>query len=127
MADRATYQQRREELAAYILAHPQEFCIDLFGVRSACGTTACIAGTAALLAQEQGLCTVLWHPAEIKDGQEQMVLWLVTGNKRRQELDRWAQAYLGLPNTSLFYRLSLRMPEHAAEAILSAPYAEDGV
>lgn len=125
MTDRATYQRRREELAAHILEHPEEFAIEVFGVRTPCRTTACIAGTAALLAQDQGLCMVNWHPVD-EDGEEHMVLSMTSGTERR-DIDLWARDYLGLTSTSLFYNMGLWTPELAANAILNAPYVGDGV
>ena len=126
MTDRATYQQRREELAAHILEHPKEFAIEVFGVRTPCGTTACIAGTAALLAQKQGLCVVNWHPADEddEDHEERMALSVTAGTERR-DVDHWARDYLGLISSALFYDMSLWMPELAADAILKAPYVVD--
>ena len=123
MTDRATYQERREELAAHILEHPEEFDMALFGVRTPCKTTACIAGTAALLAQERGLCIVDWHTAD-EDGEEHMALSIVAGAERR-DIDLWARDHLGLTSTSMFYDTGLWTPELAANAVLRARYAGD--
>lgn len=128
MTDRATHQERREELAAYILAHPERFAMEVFGARSACGTTTCIAGTAALLAQDRGLCTVEWCQVndDDEDDREHMRLSVFSGSERR-DIDYWAKDYLGLTNRNMFYNMDLWKPELAAEAILNAPYVQDEV
>lgn len=115
------YEARRMEVADYILEHPEEFNMRLFGKRELCGTVACIAGTAAVLAERQGLVRIRWEP--YPGGLDVMgaVTYGLPCTDQLRSIDLFARDYLGLRSTVLFYRMDLT-PERAAKELLEEPY-----
>lgn len=122
MTTHAEFEQRRHEVADYILEHREEFDMSTFGTKTACGTVACLAGTAALLASEQGLVTLEWLRYDEGKTSELAGVTLPDGTDAR--LDVWAAFdYLGLTSTALFFDDLIDDPELAAKALLDAPYS----
>lgn len=113
MDNQEMFEQRRMELADRILAHPNKFKMSLWGYRTSCGTVGCLAGHAALQAEDEGLCTISWLGSSFDS--------VALPNEMRKNVDDFARDYLGLPNRNLFYQFSLT-PETAAKALLEAPY-----
>lgn len=124
MTQREEYERRRHELADHMLEHPQEFDIGTFGEQTACGTTACIAGTAAFLAANQGLLELNWHPRN-PFGVSQLQMHVTLPDGSTPDVDDWAKEYLGLRSTSMFYDGLLRDAEIAAKTLLEAAYVDD--
>lgn len=123
MTTRAEFEQRRHEVANYILDHPEEFDMATFGTKMACGTVACLAGTAAFLASGRGLVRLEWLHYDEGKTSELAGVTLPDGTDAR--LDVWAAFdYLGLTSTGLFFDDNIDDPELAAKALLDAPYSE---
>lgn len=116
------FEQRRQELAAHIIGHPDEFNMASWGQRTACGTTACLAGWAVLLAEKEGLCNVSWDRDHFMGPGERMHMTVRVGNEVKP-LSTYAQEYLGLENWGLFYAIFADAPE-AAKKLLDEPYSE---
>lgn len=70
----------------HLQAHPEEHAQSLWGYRSACGTKACIAGTAVLMDSET---TVLWSSMGDLAGR-------VSVNNRYMDIEQRAAQLLGL-------------------------------
>ena len=130
MTTREEYERRRMELADHILAHPTEFVMSHFGARTSCGTTGCIAGNAAYLAEKNGQCEVWWADVSSTllepgfSGSAAVLNGVIDLNGRRHHIGQWACEYLGLESCSLFYNMDLT-PETAAKALLEEPYVTD--
>lgn len=120
METQEVYETRRMEVADYILEHPEEFNMGTFGQKSPCGTTACIAGTAILLAERQGLAQTTWF--ESWDPQVTL-MGVVTDLETHNvfNMSAFARDYLGLSRTTLFY-VGPFSPEEAAKELLAEPY-----
>jgi hypothetical protein len=121
---REEYERRRHELADHMLEHPQEFDIGTFGEQTACGTTACIAGTAAFLAANQGLLELNWYEPSAF-GVSQLRLQVTLSDGSMPDVDDWAKEYLGLRSTSMFFDGSLHDAEIAAKTLLEAAYVDE--
>lgn len=125
MATREEYERRRMELADHILEHPEEFRMEVWGVRNSCGTTGCLAGTAAMLAEKQGLCTVGWDWDSWGGRQQYVMAMHVETNAGRRMLLAWfARDYLGLESTTIFYA-GPQNAELAVKRLLKEPYVEE--
>lgn len=124
MTTRAEFEDRRLELANHILEHPEEFDMSTFGTKTACGTTACLAGTAALLAADKGLVRLNWCISDVSGNAD---LPSVTEPSGLFDLpvDTWACDYLGLPSAGIFYDDSIDDPELAVKALLDQSYYEE--
>jgi hypothetical protein len=88
----------------HLIAHPEEHSQNYFGMQEACGTTACIAGTAVLMDPES---TVTWSSANMPYGAQQMTNVVVDGTSMDEE-DR-ARSLLGLDwvdANTLFYNFN---------------------
>lgn len=117
--DREVYEGRRMELADFLVAHPDDFDMSAWGYRNACGTVACIAGHAAILGAEQGMCEIAWMATTDHGPDLELDLKVETPDGDR--LDVWAKEYLGMTSTHLFYNYDLNA-EEAAKALLDEPY-----
>lgn len=120
MTDQETFEARRMAVADEILDRPENFNMFLWASKTACGTVACLAGTAALQAQREGLCQTLWE--SVGYGEERLkFVALPDGSLQRVGL--WAYDYLGLTDrdAQLFGRFEMT-PEVAAKALLEAAY-----
>lgn len=119
------FEQRRRELADYILEHPEEFDMGFFGLKTFCGTAGCIAGQAALQAEREGLCRIQWSPVSDPKSTnkyfDRVVLSGMEENANGGHVDDFARDYLGLRDRNLFYNYGLTT-ETAAKALLEAPY-----
>lgn len=115
------YESRRMAVADWLLGHPDEFDMLGWGHRNSCGTTACIAGTAVLIAEREGKCNAIWGP--VASGGEALDVVEVLGDAPKLTTIRtFAQEYLGLPyETNLFIRFELTN-EQAAKELLEEPY-----
>ena len=124
MTDRETYERRRMAVANHILEHPEEFDMNTWGYQSACGTVACLAGTAVLQAATEGLCQPVWTAHG--DTTTALKYARRPGWEGFATISRFARDYLGMTpsGTSLFHRHELD-PEHAAKALLELPYVEE--
>lgn len=123
--DREVYEGRRMELADFLVAHPADFDMLAWGYRTTrwgnvCGTVACIAGHAAILGAEQGVCHVTWMAMDHSRDLE-LDLKIETADGDRMDVDDWAKQYLGMTSTNLFYNYDLNA-EEAAKALLDEPY-----
>lgn len=114
------YHQRRQELASRIIERPEEFDMATWGQETACGTTACLAGTAVMMAAEKGLCEVSWDRSW---GGAKAIRMTVKVGKRVEPLSFFAQQYLGLESWGLFYGVWFDA-EEAAKKLLDEPYSE---
>jgi hypothetical protein len=125
MTTRYEFEQRRHEVADYILEHPNEFDMSTFGVRTnACGTVGCIAGTAAFIAEAAGKVELDWS-SDLLDRENLDVV--VHANGEAMDVDDFAMEYLGMTSTKMFYDSSLAVPEKAAKALLEEPYVDDEI
>lgn len=125
MTDRETYERRRMEVADELIEHPENFDMLVWGRRTECGTVACIAGTAALVAAKQGHCTPFWQ--RMSPTMHDLSYVALSGDApyQFQAVRSFAAEYLGLPEgTNLFVRFDLTN-EEAAKELLSAPYVEE--
>lgn len=125
MTDQETYEQRRMAVANHILEHPKEFDMNTWGYQgTACGTVACLAGTAALQAASEGLCDLVW--TEHSQGVQALKLVRRPGRNGFASVSQFARDYLGMhpASTQLFHRYELT-PEQAAKALLEEPYCEE--
>ena len=122
MSTYAEFEQRRHELANHILEHRDEFDMATFGTKTFCGTTACLAGTAAVLASRRGEVSLYWEASEVCRNEELSGAILPNGN--HLPIDSWAYLHLGLTSTSIFYDDTIDEPEAAAKALLDEPYRE---
>jgi len=113
VTSREVYEARREAVAAAITQNPEQFNMGQWVELTACGTTYCMAGWAAVVAQAQGVVLPFSFPTYTAG------------------IDVWAEEWLGLvPERgsmfayhSLFYaRAPHQSPEDAALALKSAPY-----
>lgn len=120
MTDQQTFEARRMAVADEILERPENFNMFLWGHRTACGTVACLAGTAALQAQREGLCQIIWEHA-LPGGERLKYVQVPDGNV--YHIGPWARDYLGLTEASarLFSQFHLT-PETAAKTLLEEPY-----
>lgn len=124
MTSRAEFEQRRHELADHILTHPEKFDMSTFGTKGpACGTVACLAGTAGLLAAQRGEVQLVWTPADECANADLNAVTLPDGSSL--PIDSWAFLHLGLTSTGIFYEDTIDEPELAAKAILEAPYRNE--
>lgn len=134
MTTREEYEQRRMQVADYLIEHPGEFLMTCFGYRSdgqwtsrdgksiACGTVGCIAGTALLRAEEAGALRTVW--AETRPGN--WMLNHVVMDDGIVDIDTAAAEYLGLSHRSgLFYDFSITNAEVAAKRLLDEPYVNE--
>lgn len=133
MTDREVFEQRRMAVANEILEHPERFDMETWGTRNrnsknsnACGTTACLAGTAALLAEAQGLVKTVWAKNAWDDLELNLrdVKDLTTG--KVQMVEDFAMDYLGMNDSCLFHRVGMD-DERAAKALLEEPYVDDEI
>ncbi len=125
MTTRYEFEQRRHEVADYILEHPDEFDMSTFGMRTnACGTVGCIAGTAAFIAEVAGHVELRWSPDFLY--RENLDIAVRT-NGEEMDVDDFAALYLGMTSTKMFYDSSLAVPEKAAKALLEEPYVDDEI
>jgi hypothetical protein len=124
VTDQQEYERRRMAVANHILEHPEEFDMNTWGYQSACGTVACLAGTAVLQAAAEGLCQPVW-PAH---NSTTMAVKLVrrSGREGFAPVSHFARDHLGMTpaGAQLFHRYELD-PEHAAKALLELPYVEE--
>ena len=124
MTDQQTFEARRMAVADHILAHPEEFDMNTWGYQSACGTVACLAGTAVLQAAAEGLCQPVWAA----HNSTTMALKLVRrpGREGFAPVSTFARDYLGMERSDihLFHQYELD-PEHAAKALLELPYVKE--
>lgn len=120
MTDQQTFEARRMAVADEILERPENFNMYLWASKTACGTVACLAGTAALQAQREGQCQTVW---ESQGYGEQRLKYVALPDGSAQRVGIWARDYLGLTEVSaaLFGQFELT-PETAAKALLEAPY-----
>lgn len=125
MTTREEYEQRRMEVADELIEHPENFDMLVWGRRTECGTVACIAGTAALVAAKQGHCTPFWQRMSPTMHDLRFVSLPRAEPYPVQAVRSFAAEYLGLPEeTNLFVRFELTN-EEAAKELLSAPYVEE--
>ena len=113
----SVYQMRRDAVAARITSDPANFNMHVWAKETPCGTQACIAGHAALLAAENGeLSYDVAYPEEVV---------LTSGGWRW--ITQWALGWLGLPRGSELFSFAAghQAPEEAALALKSAPYREE--
>lgn len=85
----------------YLITHPEEHSQNYFGVQQACGTTACIAGTAVLMDPESA---AVWSTERMPKGVMTMVGVHVRGTL--MDVEERAAQLLGLDfvdTNSLFY------------------------
>ena len=125
MTDQETYEQRRMAVANHILEHPKEFDMNTWGYQgTACGTVACLAGTAVLQAASEGLCSLVW--SEHSPGVQALKLVRRPGHNGFASVSQFARDYLGMTSldSQLFHRYYLT-PEEAAKALLELPYVEE--
>jgi hypothetical protein len=124
VTDQQEYERRRMAVANHILEHPEEFDMNTWGYQSACGTVACLAGTAVLQAAAEGLCQPVWTA----HNSTTMALKLVrrSGREGFAPVSNFARDYLGMTpsGAQLFHRYE-HDPEHAAKALLELPYVEE--
>lgn len=113
------------EVADELVAHPENFDMFVWGRRTKCGTAACIAGTAALVAAKQGHCSLLWQRISLTIEDLRYVSLPRVTPYPVQAVRSFAAEYLGLPEaTNLFVRFELTN-EEAAKELLAAPYVEE--
>lgn len=123
MTTQEQYEQRRMAVADWLLNRPDNFNMLAWGRRDSCGTTACIAGTAALVAERQGECVAIWTP-NISGGEKLDYVAVLGGPADVRTVRSFAADYLGLPEeTNLFIRFDLTN-EQAAKELLEEPYVE---
>ena len=128
MTTREEYERRRMMVADHILEHPSEFDMNVFGYRGpSCGTTACIAGTAVIQVEKQGLCELHWGGSDTSGAAglgERLTVTGPVGVQYAEDLDLFAREYLGLTSHNIFYDFGLT-PEGAAKGLLEEPYVSD--
>lgn len=124
MTDQQTFEARRMAVANHILEHPEEFDMNTWGYQSTCGTVACLAGTAALQAAAQDLCTPVW--TQHGSGVNALKYVRRPGRAGFAPISTFAREYLGMTafGANLFHRYELT-PEQAAKALLEEPYVEE--
>ncbi len=125
---REEFERRRMLVAAdRILEHPEQFDMGTWGYRgSACGTAACIAGTALLVAEQEGLGDALWSYERTGSLEgEKLDGFRPKGGTAWFTVDEYGTEYLGMqPWSELFQDLSLGV-EDAAKRLLDEPYFDE--
>lgn len=132
MTQREVYEWRRRIVADRIIADTEHFNMKVWGLRGGeledkpvCGTVACLAGTAALVAEELRECRTVWRDFGPDIGAELRAVVPSGSLGLPVRIDVWAQEYLGLVEAGLFYATKLS-PEQVAKALLEdEPYVED--
>jgi hypothetical protein len=127
VTQREVFEWRRREVADRILADPEHFDMYVWGTRSPqCGTNACLAGHAILLAEEEGKCTPVWREQGFGSAEMRAVKVYSKGLMDIESLEDFAMDYLGMTNGCLFHELDMGA-EEAAKALLEEPYDEEAI
>jgi hypothetical protein len=113
------YRERREAVAAAITQNPTLFDMSDYARETECGTEACIAGWAAVIASQRG--EIIWNR-----GMSSVMDRVATPGRGTQHIITWAGEWLGLKKedvSPLFHSMAPHQtPEEAALAIKNAPY-----